>query len=143
MAGDWSAAAERWRALNCPYEAARALAESDDEEALRLALEEFDRLGAAPARAEAARRLRELGVASIPRGARPSTQANPAGLTNRQLEVARLIAAGDGNAEIAARLFISPKTVEHHISAIFAKLDVDNRVDAALAIERLGLGPAE
>jgi DNA-binding NarL/FixJ family response regulator len=143
MSGEWEAAAVRWSELNCPYEAARALGESDDAHAMRWALDEFDRLGAAPARAEVAQRLRELGVASIPRGARPSTRANPAGLTNRQVDVARLIAGGLSNAEIAERLFISPKTVEHHVSAIFAKLEVDNRLDAARSLERLGLLPEE
>jgi DNA-binding CsgD family transcriptional regulator len=139
MRGDWAAAAARWQALNCPYEAARALAESDDEAALRRAFDDFDRLGAMPARAEVAQRLRELGAQAIPRGARPATRANPAGLTARQVEVARLVAEGCSNAEIAKRLFISHKTVEHHISALFAKLGVESRRNAARAAVRLGI----
>ena len=139
IAGEWAQAAQAWEALGCPYEAARARLDSGDEESLRTALAEFEALGAGPARAEAAHLLRQIGARSIPRGARPSTQANPAGLTNRQVDVARLLAGGSSNLEIAEQLFISPKTVEHHISAILAKLDVDNRVDAAREINRLDL----
>lgn len=72
----------------------------------------------------------------IPRGPRPSTKGNPAGLTNRQLEVLDLMADGLGNAEIGDRLFVSPKTVEHHVSAILAKLDARTRAEAvSLALQ--------
>jgi DNA-binding CsgD family transcriptional regulator len=138
--GDWKAAAACWRELDCPYEAARALAESDDGAALREALAIFDQLGARPMAAIVARRLREQGARGLPRGRRPSTRANPAGLTRREVEVLRLVAEGLHNPEIAARLFLSPKTVEHHVSAILAKLGVASRLDAARAAERLGIG---
>lgn len=130
MRGDWKSAAAAWMQRKCPYEAARALAESDDLTALNEAFSIFDDLGASPARALVARRLRELDAPTIPRGVRPATRANPARLTRRQMEVGRLIVSGLTNDEIAARLFISPKTVEHHITALYAKLQVTNRAEA-------------
>ena len=84
-------------------------------------------------------RLREAGVSSVPRGRSPATRANPAGLTARQLDVLALLADGLSNAEIAARLVISPKTADHHVSAILAKLDVRSRGEAAAVARRLGV----
>ena len=139
VAGDWGAAAERWRALGCPYEAAGALADSDQERPLRTALAELQRLGARPLAAAVARKLRELGVRGLARGPRPSTRANPANLTARETEVLALVTEGLRNADIAQRLFVSPKTVDHHVSAILAKLGVQNRAEAAKAAARLGI----
>ena len=135
-AGQWAQAAERWRELGCPYEAALALADADEEEPLRRALEELQRLGARPAADVVARRLRELGVRRLPRRPRRATAANPAGLTARELEVLSLL--GDlRNADIAARLHIAEKTVDHHVSAILAKLGVRSRREAKrVATER-------
>ncbi|MGH2560401.1 MAG: helix-turn-helix domain-containing protein, partial [Thermomicrobiales bacterium] len=141
MRGDWAGAADAWTALDCPYEAARALAESDDEEEpLRRALAAFERLGARPMAAVVGNRLRELGVRNIPRGPRPATRANPANLTSRELEILALIGEGLRNAEIAERLFLSPKTVEHHVSAIYAKLGVSSRAEAMREADRLDVG---
>jgi len=81
-------------------------------------------------------RLREIGVESIPRGPLRSTRENPAGLTNRQVEVLELMADGLANAEIAEKLFISKKTVEHHVSAIYTKLGVDSRTKATAALHQ-------
>ena len=67
------------------------------------------------------RRMRELGL-SVPRGPRETTRANPAGLTARQLEVLALLVDGLANAEIADRLVVSPRTAEHHVAAVLAKL---------------------
>jgi len=90
----------------------------------------------------ARRRLRELGVRGLARGPRPATRANPANLTTSELEVLALVAEGLRNAEIAERLFISAETVEHHVSAILAKLGVHTRGEAAKAAARLGIGDA-
>ena len=139
IAGNWRRAAELWAELDSPYEAALALADADDDDALRRALAELQRLGAKPAAAIVARRLRERGVRGLPRGPRPSTQENPAGLTARELEVMALIAQGLRNAQIAERLVLSEKTVDHHVSAILRKLDVRTRGEAGAVAARLGL----
>jgi DNA-binding CsgD family transcriptional regulator/tetratricopeptide (TPR) repeat protein len=139
LADDWALAAERWRELGCPYEAALALADANEEEPLRQALEEFQRLEARPAAAIVSRRLRELGVRGVARGPRPSTRRNHAQLTNRELEVLRLLADGLRNAAIAERLFVSPRTVDHHVSSILRKLDVQSRGEAVAEARRLAL----
>ena len=94
---------------------------------------------ALPAGAVAARRLRQLGERGIPRGPRTPTRANPAGLTSRELDVLFLLAQDLRNAEIADRLIVSPKTVDHHVSSILRKLDVKTRGQAAAAAARIGL----
>jgi DNA-binding NarL/FixJ family response regulator len=76
----------------------------------------------------------------VARGPRPATRANPANLTARELEVLALVAEGLRNADIAQRLFISAKTVEHHVSAILSKLGARTRSEAARAAARLGIG---
>jgi DNA-binding CsgD family transcriptional regulator len=130
MSGEWRAAAAAWTALGCPYEAARASAEGDDDGALRDSLTVLERLGAQPAVLQVGRRMRDLGFGRIPRGPRATTRANPANLTTREVEVLSLMAEGRRNAEIAVQLFLSPKTVEHHVSAILAKLGVASRAEA-------------
>ena len=76
-------------------------------------------------------KLRDAGVQTIPRGPRVATKENPFGLTNRQAEILLLLTENLTNAEIAARLHISPKTVDHHVSAGLARLDVSAGEDAA------------
>ena len=139
ISGDWQRAAELWHEVGCPYESALALVEADDQQALRHALEELQRLGAAPAAAIVARRLRQRGARGLPRGPRKATRENPGNLTARELEVLELVAQGLGNAEIAKRLFLSEKTVAHHVSAILRKLDVRTRAQASAQAVRLGL----
>ena len=138
MSGDWRAAAEAWKECGCPYEEAMALADGD-EPAQRAALEILERLGAGPAAEKLRQSLRATGVRGIPRGPRPSTRENPSGLTSRQMEVLGLMVDGLGNAEIAERLFVSPRTAEHHVSAILAKLDARTRAEAVSLALQTGL----
>lgn len=139
MANDWVAAARAWEALGHPYERAVALAEVESEHELRTALEIAEGLGAAPLAGIIRRRLRASGVRKIPRGAQKRTKENPHGLTKRELDVLTLVAQGRRNSEIARSLFVSEKTVDHHVSAVLAKLNVRSRGEAAAAANRLGL----
>jgi DNA-binding CsgD family transcriptional regulator len=138
-AGDAHRAAAGWAALGCPYEAALALAHARGEEARRRGLDTLQRLGARPAARRVARALRERGVRDVRRGPHHATRANPGGLTARELEVLVLVAQGRRNAEIAGRLFLSEKTVGHHVSAILRKLDVSTRGEAGATAARLGI----
>lgn len=133
------AAAELLKTEGAGYDAAIALALSSDGSWLRAAHEQLRALGARPAAAIVARRLRELGERNLPRGPRRATRENPAGLTNRELEVLPLLAQGLRNAEIAQRLVVTPKTVDHHVSSILRKLGVTNRGQAGAAAARLGV----
>jgi DNA-binding CsgD family transcriptional regulator/tetratricopeptide (TPR) repeat protein len=134
LAGDWARAAEMWTELESPYDAALALAGAGDEQSLRQSLAELQKLGARAAVAIVVRRLRELGARGVPRGPRQSTLQNKSGLTPRELQVLELVAQGLRDAEIAERLFLSEKTVSHHVSAILRKLEVTTRTQAAAQI---------
>ena len=139
LTGDWEAAAAAWAALGCPYEEALALGETDDERGLRMALDRARQLGAGTLAAQVSRRLRELGVRGVARGPRPSTKTNAAALTARELEVLHLLGDGLRNAAIAERLFLSSRTVDHHVAAILRKLEAGSRGEAVAQAARLGL----
>jgi DNA-binding CsgD family transcriptional regulator len=139
LRGEGRPAFAEWRRLGFPYEAERALIEVGDEAQLRSSLEALVQLGARPLAQQCAQRLRSIGARGVPRGPRHSTAHNPAQLTTRQVEIVRLVAQGLQNAEIGRRLFISAKTVDHHVSASLAKLGVRSRTEVALAAARLGL----
>jgi len=125
-AGRWREGAEDWRRRGCPYEAAMACLDGDAS-AQSEAITILEKLGAQPAVDMLRVRLREHGV----RGPRPSTRANPAGLTVRERQILDLIGQGLRNAEIAERLMLSPRTVDHHVAAVLAKLGVRSRTEAA------------
>ncbi|HEX2301540.1 MAG TPA: LuxR C-terminal-related transcriptional regulator, partial [Pseudonocardiaceae bacterium] len=133
LAGDWAAAAEAWEARGFPYEAALARL-GGNAEAVAQALATFESLDADPATARARALLRATGQ-PIPRRGRGSTPV-PArlrrlGVTSREADVLALLAQGLSNRQIAARLFLSPRTVEKHIEHLMAKTNSANR--AALA----------
>jgi DNA-binding CsgD family transcriptional regulator len=132
ISGDWRAAADAWTALGCPYDAAVAQL-GGDTAAVETALATFRRLGARAAARRARHRLTQIrGRTPHPRLA--ETRADPHGLTRRQRDVLEQLSAGHSNTDIATNLGISPKTVNNHITAIFTKLGVHNRTQAAAYI---------
>jgi len=141
LKGEGERSAAIWKAAGCPYDAALALLDSDGIEAWRESLDLLTELGARPAAAIASRRLREAGERGLRRGPRAQTRENPQGLTGRQLEVLALLVQGMRNSEIADRLVLSRKTVDHHVSAILSKLDVRTRNEATA--KALGMGIVE
>ncbi|WP_436887088.1 helix-turn-helix transcriptional regulator [Nocardiopsis dassonvillei] len=127
-------AAARLRAAR----AAVAAGERDRaRELVRAAHAAADRHEAVPLAASAADLARRIGVGLTDEASAP---AAPAGLTARELEVARLLAVGSTNARIAQELFISAKTASVHVSNILAKLGVPNRATAGARLRELGLG---
>ena len=139
ISGDWRGAARSWHALGCPYEHAGILArygaETDQLEALAI----LEQLGAAPAAMSLRKQMKARGVRNIPRGARESTRHHPLGLTRREAEVLALMSDGLRNSAMAKHLFVSTKTVDHHVSAILGKLEVATRTEAiALTSRRHG-----
>lgn len=135
--GNWRRAAEVWDAAGFPYEAAFARTSSESPDDLLAALSALDALGAEPLATRVRAQLRRLGVSRIPRGRRDSTRVNPAGLTERQLQVCRLLSEGMTNAEIAAQLVLSVRTVDSHLAAILAKFGVRTRREAADVLKSL------
>jgi DNA-binding CsgD family transcriptional regulator len=138
LLGDWQGASALWAELGCAYQAALALGDSGEEAALRQSFDELQRLGARPAAQLVARRLRERGM-RVPRGPRKTTQISPAGLTARETDVLVLLAEGLRNADIADRLVVSRRTVDHHVSAILRKLGSHTRGEAVAEAVRLDL----
>jgi DNA-binding CsgD family transcriptional regulator len=135
ISGDWQGAARAWKALGCPYEHAILLGWHGAESEQRDALAILDQLGAAPAAQALRKQMRTQGVRGVPRGSRMSTRNNPHGLTERETEILALLSEGLRNSVIAKRLFVSTKTVDHHVSAILAKLGVPSRA-VAIAMTR-------
>lgn len=130
-------AMQLWATLECPYETARtqvlvgrgcaALGDTDSStKHFDAARRVFEELGTTPARDEVARLS--------------SPKRTPDGLTAREVEVLRLVAAGKSNAQIAAALVLSERTVARHLSNIFTKIDVPSRTAAAAYAYEHGLG---
>jgi DNA-binding CsgD family transcriptional regulator/tetratricopeptide (TPR) repeat protein len=139
MLGEPEQAARLWAELGCPYESALALVDSEDDVSVRRGVEELQRLGARRTAAIVMRGLRRRGVRDLRQGPHAATRENPSGLTARELDVLRLVATGMRNSQIAERLVVSPKTVDHHVSAILSKLGVKTRTEAAARANRLGI----
>jgi DNA-binding CsgD family transcriptional regulator len=139
LAGNAPHAAELWDRLGYGYEAALALLDTKDEALLRESLTRLTDLGAVAAARLVRRTMRELGIRSIPAGARTAARTHPRGLTKREQEILELLSEGQSNEEISATLFISVRTVEHHVSAILSKLGASTRKGATKEARRLGL----
>jgi DNA-binding CsgD family transcriptional regulator len=143
LAGDGARAAMLWDRLGCPYQAALALLDTKEETHLRESLTRLVDLGADATARLVRRIMRDLGIRSVPAGARATTKAHPHGLTAREQEILQLVSQGESNEEISRSLFISVRTVENHVSAILAKLGTDSRKGAAKEALRLGLTPRD
>jgi DNA-binding CsgD family transcriptional regulator len=143
LEGDWQNAVKLWDELGCPYDAALAMLDAAEEPALRKALGVCQDLGASGTARVIRRVMRQQGIRSIPVGRRAATRADPLGLTRREREVLALICAGRSNADIAGQLFISAKTVDHHVSAVLEKLGAPTREAAARAATLALSGVAE
>jgi DNA-binding NarL/FixJ family response regulator len=129
ISGDWEGAAREWAEHGFPYETAMALADSPNENDLRAAAASFGALGAISPLEMVRQRLRQIG-AVVPRGPHRTTRNNPAQLTSREIEVLAMIERGMTDAEIARTIFVSTRTVNHHVSSILIKLDVKSRTEA-------------
>ncbi|MGD0376761.1 MAG: AAA family ATPase [Streptosporangiaceae bacterium] len=139
LAGNWRAASAHWERLGRPYDAALARMGSADETGLRDALVTLEALAARTTAALVKRRMKALGLKAIPRGPRLATRDAPAGLTAREQEVLVLLSEGLPDREISRRLFISERTVHHHVSAVLSKIGVSSRMAAAREAVRLGI----
>ena len=137
MEGKPAEAAAIWHEKGIPYERALALMDGDERDQLE-ALEVFETLGATAVASKLRQQLRNDGV-TVPRSRRRDTRRQGAGLTARQAEVLQLLDEGLTNIEIADRLFVSPRTVEHHVAAVMSKLNASTRDQAVTAAAEQGL----
>ncbi|MEZ5498457.1 MAG: AAA family ATPase [Steroidobacteraceae bacterium] len=139
IAGEHLAAYGLWTGFGCPYEAAMALYDAGDEASLRAALTTFTEMEAQPMVHRVRHRLRAIGAKRVPRGSRASTRANAARLTRRELQVLALVAEDLTNAAIARRLYLTTKTVTHHVTSILGKLDAHSRREAVQQARNMGI----
>jgi DNA-binding CsgD family transcriptional regulator/tetratricopeptide (TPR) repeat protein len=142
LAGRWTDAAAAWQALDCPLWRAHALARSASLDDARAAMDIVAGLDA-PAVWEAMQRDRHSAGLQVPRRRQPSTRTNPWQLTAREAEVLQLLTAGLSNADLAQRLYLSEKTVGHHVSAILRKLGRPTRAAAVAEARKYGFVEAE
>jgi DNA-binding CsgD family transcriptional regulator len=137
-AGEWEETAAFWEKRGIPYDRAVALSLGSTEAKVE-ALSIFDALGATALGSRLRTELTAAGVTGVPRGPTRATRENPFGLTPRQMDVLRHMADDMTNAEIADRLFLSSRTVDHHVSAILGKLGAGTRSEAVTAAREADL----
>lgn len=137
LAGRHNEAARTWADLGCPYEQAMAHAESPEVTDVAAAVRLLTDMGASGSAARVGQRLAAMG-GRVPRPRRRTTQQHPGGLTAREAEVLELVAGGATNGEVAAALSISPRTAEHHVSALLAKLGAGTRREAVTVARKRG-----
>ncbi|MEV6493534.1 helix-turn-helix transcriptional regulator, partial [Actinoplanes sp. NPDC051633] len=139
LTGRHAEAAAWWERAGAPFDQALAETDAEDPQLRVRGIERLDLLGATAVADRLRHELRRQGIAQLPSRPRNSTRANPSGLTNRQLDVAKLVARGYTNAQIADRLFISVKTADHHVSAVLTKLGMPSRREVVVQSDTLGL----
>lgn len=143
FAGRISEAAALFAELGCPFQQAMALLQATTADAIGAALKILTSIGAAPAAENARRSARQLGIRSVRRGPYLKASAHPFQLTRRESDVLVLLAEGLSNADIATRLTRSEHTIEHHVSAVLAKMQVKSRMEAVALARRQNLLPSE
>ncbi|MFV0526574.1 MAG: ATP-binding protein [Acidimicrobiales bacterium] len=139
LTGDHRRSAELWAAAGEPYHQALELIEADDAAAAFEGLRLLDRIGAARTADLARHQLRRQGLQGVPRGPRRASEGTASVLTGRQVEVLRLIALGQTNAQIAGELFVARRTIDNHVSAILSRLGVADRTEAVEVAEARGV----
>ena len=127
-----------WEKTGCLYEQALVLFEGKEEDK-RKAIKIVQDLDASAVYEKMKQEMRNTGIKNIPRGIRKSTRSNAAFLTYREMDVLHLLKEDLQNKEIAAQLYISAKTVDHHISNILFKLDASSRSKAVSEAIRAGI----
>ena len=138
LSGRWTQAAEEWTRKELPLRR-RSRSQTGEVEALRHAHAELQRLGGRSLATVVARELRGLGVRDLPRGPRATTKGERGGAHAARARVLALIAEGLRNSDVAERLVVSRRTVDHHVSAILRKLQAGSRGEAVAIAQRLGL----
>jgi DNA-binding CsgD family transcriptional regulator len=135
-----AAAARAWETLGMPYAAAIVRLQMSDAAALSDAVRELEAMGAAAAAAKGRRIAASLGHArALPRarrGAYKAARNHPLGLTAREQDVLAHMVRGLTNKEISDAMARSPRTVEHHVSAVLAKLNAPNRMAVMLRVQK-------
>jgi len=128
--GDYESAAAHWQRLGAPFEQACCLMHCGAD-GIRRAIDLFARIEARPAERMARAEAHRLGIRGVKRGHYAAVRANPFGLTSRQMQIFHLIVAGYSNAQIAAAMSRSERTVEHHVSRLLAQMGKSNRRELA------------
>jgi DNA-binding CsgD family transcriptional regulator len=138
LEGEWREAAAAWERVGCPRWVAYALGRSPELADGRRAVAIAAAIGAEGGRRAILRDRQRRGL-PVPHGPRSATRANPLRLTRRELEVLRLLAEGLSNPDIAGRLYLSERTVAHHVSAVLQKLGEPTRSRAVAAALQKGV----